>query len=152
MRIYEILYHLIYYITIAIFTHIRDKIFLVIYLKKELKQHLISGAGGIAVGIVNGMFGAGGGMLAVPILKKRGLSQKEAHANAIAVILPITVITAILYLVKGYVSLKSSLVYMPTGLLGAYLATLIMQKISPVWLKRIFGIFMIYAGIRLLMK
>ena len=36
---------------------------------------------GVAVGAVNGMFGAGGGMLAVPLLKRVGLTQREAHAK-----------------------------------------------------------------------
>ena len=107
---------------------------------------------GLAIGIINGMFGAGGGMIAVPCLKKLGLDQKSAHENAVAVILPITIISAILYLVKGYVDFKSSLAFIPTGLIGSYIATLIIKKISPVWLKRIFGGFMIYAGVRLLMK
>lgn len=107
---------------------------------------------GISVGVVNGLFGAGGGMIAVPLLRKAGLSQKDAHANAIAVIVPITVLSACMYLFRGSVSLKDALIYLPSGLLGALLGTLCLKKISPVWLKRLFGGFMIYAGIRLLFK
>ena len=43
---------------------------------------------GVCIGIVNGLFGAGGGMIAVPILKYMGFERKDAHKNAIAVILP----------------------------------------------------------------
>ena len=42
---------------------------------------------GILIGLINGFLGAGGGMVAVPALKHFGLSQKEAHENAVAVIL-----------------------------------------------------------------
>ncbi len=122
-----------------------------IYLNK-IKDSLKNGVQGIAVGLVNGVFGAGGGMLAVPLLKKSGLDQKSAHANAVAVILPITVISAILYILKGKVALSDSFTYIPTGLIGAVIATFALKKISNKWLRRIFGGFMIYAGIRLLIK
>lgn len=107
---------------------------------------------GVLIGIVNGLFGAGGGMIAVPLLKKMGFEQKSAHCNAVAVILPITVLSAILYIIKDYVNLSDAFVYVPTGVIGAGIGTVILKKISPVWLKRIFGIFMAYAGFRLLVK
>lgn len=127
------------------------KIFLVICLN-NIKKHLKSASFGLAVGLVNGVFGAGGGMLAVPLLKKSGMDQKSAHANAVAVILPITIVSAIFYLVKGNVTLNDSLAYIPTGLLGSVIATFALQKFSNKILQKIFSIFMIYAGIRLLMR
>ena len=118
----------------------------------KLKNGLKNGTAGIAVGVVNGIFGAGGGMLAVPLLKKAGLDQKSAHANAVAVILPITVISAVLYLIKGSVALSDSYIYIPTGLIGSVIATFAIKKISNNLLRKIFGGFMIYVGIRLLIK
>jgi len=38
------------------------------------------------------------------------------------------------------------------GVAGALLGTYCLKKISPLWLKRIFGAFMVYAGVRLLLK
>lgn len=118
-------------------------------MQKPKLKHLLSGT---LIGIVNGLLGAGGGMLAVPILKKLGLSQRQAHINAVAVILPITVLSAILYLYKDYVNLSDSLFYIPTGIIGSLLGTYILSKISPTLLKRIFGALMVYAGARLLLK
>ena len=118
----------------------------------KLKQNFLYALLGFAIGIINGILGAGGGMIAVPLLKKAGLSQKECHTNAIAIILPITVISAVIYLYKGDTSINQALIYMPTGLLGAALGTYFLKKISPVWLKRIFGCLMVYAGFRLLFK
>lgn len=117
-------------------------------IKKLLKPTIL----GLGVGFINGVFGAGGGMLAVPILKSEGLSQKSAHANAVAVILPITVLSAVLYLVKGSVSLADSLAFIPTGLIGSVIAAFTLQKFSNKWLQKIFAAFMIYAGVRLLLK
>ena len=123
-----------------------------INLKESYKKNLKLALSGVAVGAVNGMFGAGGGMLTVPLLKKSGLSQREAHANAVAVILPVSVLSTVFYVVRGSVNIADSLPFIPTGLLGAYIGTVIIKRISPVWLKRIFGGFMIYAGARLLFK
>ena len=117
-------------------------------IKKLLKPTIL----GLGVGFINGVFGAGGGMLAVPILKSEGLSQKSAHANAVAVILPITVLSAVLYLVKGSVSLADSLAFIPTGLIGSVIAAFALQKFSNKWLQKIFAVFMIYAGVRLLLR
>ncbi len=107
---------------------------------------------GAAIGFINGLLGAGGGMLAVPLLKKQGLSQKQAQQNAIAIILPITAVSAGIYLFKDYVNLSDSFSYLPTGLVGSLIATLLMKKLSNKWLKRIFAAFMLYAGIRLLLR
>ena len=57
---------------------------------------LLALAGG-AVGLVNVLIGAGGGILAVPVLKRTGLDQKQAQANAVAVILPLTALSFIIY-------------------------------------------------------
>lgn len=116
------------------------------------KKNLTTAASGLLIGGINGLLGAGGGMIAVPMLKKAGLEQKEAHANAVAVILPISVLSAVLYIIKGYVGIPDALPYVPTGIIGSVLGTIILKKISPVWLKRIFGAFMVYAGVRLLLK
>lgn len=105
---------------------------------------------GTIIGIINGLFGAGGGMIAVPLLKGLGLDQNSAHRNAIAVILPLTVLSAFLYLSKGFVNINDSLIFIPTGLIGAFIGSRILSKISPKILKGIFGGFMIYAGINLL--
>ncbi len=118
----------------------------------DIKRNLKTASFGIAVGLVNGVFGAGGGMLAVPLLKKSGLDQKQAHANAVAVILPITAVSAVLYLINGNVSLSDSFAYIPTGLIGSVIATFLLKKFSNKLLQKIFAVFMIYAGVRLLMK
>lgn len=135
----------------SIFYVQRAKIFRGVYLN-NIKKYLKPVSFGLTVGLVNGVFGAGGGMLAVPLLKKSGLNQKQAHANAVAVILPITVISAILYLSKGTVQLSDSFAFVPTGLLGSVIATFALKKFSNKWLQKIFAAFMIYAGIRLLTR
>lgn len=116
------------------------------------KKTLISALSGIFIGAVNGLLGAGGGMLAVPMLKKSGMEQKQAHANAVAVILPISLVSAVAYIIKGNVSVSDAVPFMPAGVAGAVVATFLLKKISPVYLKIIFGGFMVWAGVRMLVK
>lgn len=120
------------------------------FLKKEKK--LTAPIGGFLIGMVNSLFGAGGGIVAVPVLQKLGLSKKESHANAVAVILPVSILSAALYLAEGKVRISDASPYIVAGLVGSVIGTLILRKISPKLLKRIFGVFIIYAGIRLLLK
>ncbi len=117
-----------------------------------MKKNIFKAAGGLAIGFINGLLGAGGGMLAVPLLKKYGLDTKEAHASSIAVILPLTVFSAVLYLISGRVSIGDSLIYLPTGILGAVAGAFVLKKIPDKWIRRLFGIFLIWAGVRLFLK
>lgn len=116
------------------------------------KKNLFLLGTGFLIGVVNGLLGAGGGMLAVPVLNKSGMSKKEAHANAVAVIFPLSVISAATYLLRGEVKINEALPFIPAGVIGAVLATLILKKISPKALKIIFGGFMLWAGVRMLIK
>ena len=108
--------------------------------------------GGVIIGIVNGLFGAGGGIIAVPILKKSGMEDKTAHASSVAVILPVSVFTLSLYLLNGRVEIAEGLKFIPLGILGALLGTKLLTKISTKWLRRVFGILIIIAGVRLFFR
>ena len=46
-------------------------------------------AAGMLAGFLNGLLGAGGGILAVALLSRSGLARKEAHATALALMLQI---------------------------------------------------------------
>ena len=71
-------------------------------MKKLLKKVMVVVFSG-AVGFVNGFFGGGGGMLLVPLLEKAmKCPVKKSHATAIAIILPISIASAITYIINGY--------------------------------------------------
>lgn len=119
---------------------------------KKAKHKWLIYLGSVGVGLVNGLLGAGGGMLAVPLLKSAGAEQKQAHASSIALILPLCVFSAVLYLINGRVTIGQALGYMPAGAVGAVIGGFLLGKISDKWLKRLFALFMIWAGIRMWMK
>lgn len=107
---------------------------------------------GFSIGAVNALFGAGGGMIAVPVIKSKGKSQKEAQASAVAVILPLCVLSAVVYYVRGYYNLSEAVKYVPFALLGAVVGTVILKRIPDRILGKIFSLFMLYLGARMVMK
>ncbi len=107
---------------------------------------------GILTGIVNILIGSCGGIVAVEALKLRGTDQTKSHATAIAIILPLTLISAVGYLIKGQVKLSDSYVYLIPGLVGSVIGSLLLPKIPKKILSKVFSAFIIYAGIRMLMK
>ena len=75
-------------------------------------------AGGLA-GIANGFFGGGGGMVLVPFLTRRcGLDQRRAFATSVAVILPLCILSSVIYFFRGGLDLTAALPYLAGGLLG----------------------------------
>jgi len=115
-------------------------------------KKIVAGAGSFVGGIINGLLGAGGGMLMVPVLRFLNLDTKKAHANSIAIILPLCILSASIYLFQGRVELNDVWIYLPGGIAGAILGALLMKKIPDIWIRRVFGAFLIWAGIRILMS
>ncbi len=107
---------------------------------------------GILIGIVNSTIGACGGIIAVECLKKNNMNQIKAHATAISIILPLTVVSAILYIYKNSSTLNKSLIFLIPGMIGAYLGAVILPHIPSGILKKLFSAFMIYAGIRMILR
>ena len=107
---------------------------------------------GALIGGVNILLGAGGGMLTVPLYKKNGMTQKQAQINAVATILPISIISAFIYIYNGEVKISDAYIYLVPGLIGSILGTFFIKKISNNILTIIFSVFMIWAGLRLILK
>lgn len=106
---------------------------------------------GFFAGILNGVFGAGGGIAIVPLLEAQKLPAKKAHATSVAIILPLSVASVISFFIQG-VSVRWELLLwlIPTGLVGAWLGSKWLPKLKGIWLRRAFGVLLVYSGIRLL--
>lgn len=107
---------------------------------------------GLAVGLLNGLFGAGGGMVAVPMLKRAGLEPKNAHATSIAITMPLSVLSGYLYLQAGGLTFSDALPFIPAGIIGALAGGLLLKKVSDTLLRRLFGALVIIAAVRLLLR
>ncbi|MBQ8658447.1 MAG: sulfite exporter TauE/SafE family protein [Clostridia bacterium] len=105
---------------------------------------------GTLVGAANSLFGGGGGMLAVPLLEKTGLSEKEAHATAILVILPVSAFSFLLYLFKGMYDFS---VLIPTAIgvsAGGFLGARLLGKLPVKFVNPIFAALQLFAGLWLI--
>ena len=107
---------------------------------------------GAAAGLVNGCFGGGGVMVMVPLLTRWcGLEQKQALATCVGVILPFCVLSAAIYVLRGGFDWLMALPYLIGGGIGGALGGLLFQKVSALWLRRIFALFLLYGGVRYLL-
>lgn len=107
---------------------------------------------GLVAGIVNGLFGAGGGTIIVPALTLLfGMTQHKAHATAISIILPFAIISSLVYYRNGYTDFAVTFQITLGGVLGSYFGSKSLTRFSANYLRKIFGIFMIIAAIRMVM-
>ena len=117
------------------------------------KEPLYLALSGTLVGAVNGFFGGGGGMIILPIFTMLlSFKQKIAHATAIAVILPISVISAIVYLIgNGFEVFNLETLLVAIGvLLGGIVGALLLKKINNSWLVKIFAVVMLVAVVKMM--
>lgn len=111
---------------------------------------LLSGA---AAGIVNGLFGAGGGMVLLPLLSRTTKLQQHAlFASCVCIILPLSLVSAGVYYFRDGSFTAESLPYLLGGAAGGILAGLVLKKLPTQWLHRALGAFILWGGLRLLLQ
>jgi uncharacterized membrane protein YfcA len=104
---------------------------------------------GAAAGAVNGLFGAGGGMILVPLLTLLGkLEQQEVFPASICIILPMCILT--LTLEGGNLPWRDALPYLIGSGLGGIAAGIWGRKIPTLWLHRVLGALILWGGVRYL--
>ncbi len=105
-----------------------------------LKKHWREVAIGLVVGLLNGVFGAGGGSLFVPLAEKfLKMEEKKAHATAIPIILVLSLISSFFYIKRGFFNLNIWIYVSIGGLLGGFVGARLLGKIPKKWLKVGFG-------------
>lgn len=109
-----------------------------------------AGAAGFFCGVLNGLFGSGGGMVAVPAFQKSGLSQKEAHGTSVFTMAALSALSVGLAFWEGRLSFGDVLPFLPGGLLGSLLAARFFGKIPAAFLRKLLGGLSIFAAWRLL--
>ncbi len=109
---------------------------------------------GITAGILSDFVGVGGGMVIVPcLIYFLGLTQFQAQGTSLALMLPPIGILAFLnYSKTGNVNMAYALVIGITFIVGAYFGSKWALKLSEAKVKLIFGIVMLYASIRMIIK
>ncbi len=114
-------------------------------LKPTAKYAVIGGLAGLA----NGLFGSGGGLFLVPLLIGwTGMEQKHAFATSVAIIVPLSAVSLIVFGLRGGLDLATAWPYLIGGAVGGIISGFLFQKASVTLLHRLFGLLLLYGGIR----
>ena len=124
------------------------------------KRPALLGAGGI-IGSISSLIGIGGGAMTVPFLLWHGVRAQNAVATSAACGYPIAIAGTLSFILLGhasdlptgplgYVHLPAFIGIAVTSALAAPLGAATMHRMSPRSVKRIFGAFLIFVGIRML--
>ncbi len=110
------------------------------------------GISGALAGLVNGLFGAGGGMVLVPMFIQFGkLEDKKAFSSAISIILPMCLVSIFVYWRNSIFPFGEALPYLFGGLAGGVLGGILFRKVTAQFLHKVFGMVILWGGIRLLL-
>lgn len=106
---------------------------------------------GAAAGAVAGLFGAGGGMVLVPLLGLLvRMDDREIFPASVSIILPICLTSLLVTGLSAGIAWRDALPYLPGSALGGYLAGRWGRQIPTAWLHRGLGALIIWGGIRYL--
>lgn len=91
-------------------------------------------------------------MVLVPLLARSGLIPEEKlFSSALAVMLPMSLVSFAIYYLGGGVDLAQALPYCLGGLLGGLLGAAVFRKIPTVFLHRALGVLILWGGVRRLL-
>ena len=107
---------------------------------------------GLVCGLLNGMFGSGGGVAAVPMLEGTGIEAKKSHATSVALIFVLSLASTISYLMGDKLDLGLAWQYIPYGVIGAVAGAVLLKRTPNSLLRRIFGVIILAAAVRILVK
>ena len=106
---------------------------------------------GVAAGAVNGLFGAGGGMLLVPLLTGiTDIDEDQVFPASVSIILPISIISLSVSCWRTGLPFQEAWPYLLGSIGGGILAGITGSRIPVTWLHRILGVLILWGGVRYL--
>ena len=106
---------------------------------------------GLAAGAVNGLLGAGGGLILVPFLSCfTDLKEEELFPASLSVIFPICITSLLWSALEGTVDVALALPYLFGSGIGGVAAGLLGNRIPAKFLHRGLGILILWGGFRYL--
>lgn len=114
-----------------------------------MKKMIGAGISGFGAGALNGLFGAGGGMVLIPLLSiLTDLDDRQLFGTSVSVLLPICIVS--LFFSSGWeaFSLLQALPYLLGSGIGGVLSGIFGKKIPSLWLHRVLGVLILWGGVR----
>ena len=106
---------------------------------------------GFCAGAVNGLFGAAGGMVLIPLLTAfTDIKGNDLFSASICIILPICLVSLIFTWFRQGLDFATALPYLIGGGIGGAFAGKYGKNIPSKWLHRGLGILILWGGIRYL--
>ena len=107
---------------------------------------------GVLAGVFAGMFGIGGGLIIVPALALLyGMKQHAAVGTSLgALLLPVGALSAWVYWKNGQLNMKYSALLAAGLLVGAFVGAKLVEPVSDLTLRRLFGAFLLIVSVRML--
>ena len=106
---------------------------------------------GIFAGLVSGLFASGGGLILVPLYTYFfKMTDKKARATSIFCVLPMVIVTAIVYNRNNFMDWEIGLRCAIGGIVGGLIGGKLLNIIPSKYLKILFIIFLFYAGFKIL--
>ena len=111
---------------------------------------------GALSGFINGLLGAGGGILIVYALnyalKGSDIDNRDIYANALCVMLPISAMSCIRYAFAGNISTEGFSVYAIPAIAGGIVGGFLLSRLKASVTKKLFAALVIWSGIILIIK
>lgn len=118
-----------------------------------LKLIFITICGGLA-GFVSGLLGAGGGIVLIfalnIVMKEKGEGARDHFATSLAAVTVYSMVSAAMYQGNGQLYPEGALVYLLPAAVGGLAGAFLLDRINTAWLKRIFAVLVICAGINMI--
>lgn len=110
---------------------------------------------GACAGFINGLLGSGGGILVVfgmtPLIADAD-GKRDVFANALAVMIPISLVSAITYASAGRIDIGEFGIYVLPAAIGGVIGAVLLDKLKVGFLRRLFAILVIWSGVYLITR
>lgn len=105
---------------------------------------------GLAVGVLSGLLGIGGGALLIAgLIYGLGFRQHAAHATSLAAIILTAAAAVVPFALAGLVSVEGTLALAPTAIAGAFLGAGLMRRLPEDRLRQLFAVFLLLVAARM---
>lgn len=119
-------------------------------MKNKTVAYMIAGA---AAGAVSGFFGAGGGLILVPLLSRVvNVDEHLLFPSSLSIMLPLCITALLMQAFQNPIPWMDAAPYLIGSIPGGIAAGVLSRRVPTVWLHRILGAFILTGGIRFLCR